>query len=77
MIFQFILANFLSIVKETLIANEEINVDVTSGILIALKHHTDSRSVVQSACMALSSLISILGLYKKMVVIFLPKIIKK
>ncbi len=46
-----------------MIANEEINIDATSVILIAMQHHLDSRSVVRSACIALSSLISILGSY--------------
>ena len=46
---------------EQLIISEEINVDVTSMILIGLQHHLDTRSVVNSACMALSSLIAILG----------------
>ena len=46
-----------------MISNEEINIDATSVILIAMQNHLDSRSVVKSACIALSSLISILGSY--------------
>ena len=59
---------------ERLIAQEELDVDVTSAILIGLKHNLDSSRVVRSACMALTSLISFAGKKNRVLMLFYNKI---
>lgn len=46
---------------ERQLAEEELDVDIMSTIIDALGYHIDSHKVVESACIAFSSLISLNG----------------
>jgi hypothetical protein len=47
---------------DKLISQEEMDVDLTSTLLISLKNHLDTPNIVKSICIALSSLINYSGI---------------
>ena len=48
-------------IKERMLVKEELEVDITSAVLISLQHHLDNLSVVKSALIAVTTLIGFLG----------------